>query len=201
MLYLESDSGTDVARVGLQTLWGGSIVEVSLNGTNFANEHDTGREVQAAQYDGAAQHDNCAGCTGTFGWNPVQGGDKWSDGSPVLVQTVNSDSLYVKAQPIQWNPDDKGGGPGAPVLGDVYVEATISAVTNHAFSFKLHFKVTHFGADQHANAIQEVPAVYVNLAYDRFFSDSSTSPWTNSSLTPFTVRSTGERTSTAAAMA
>jgi len=56
-----------------ETIWGGSIVEVSLNGTNFVNEHDTGREVQAAQYDGSAQYDNCAGCTGSFGWNPVQG--------------------------------------------------------------------------------------------------------------------------------
>jgi hypothetical protein len=72
ILYLESDSGTDIARLGLQTIWGGSIVEVSLNGTNFVNGHDTGREVQAAQYDGSAQYDNCAGCTGAFGWNPFR---------------------------------------------------------------------------------------------------------------------------------
>lgn len=187
MLYLESDSGADVARIGLQLMWGGSIVEVSLNGTNFVNEHDTGREVQVAQYDGAAHYDNCAGCTGTFGWNPVQGGDVWNDGSPVLAQSVNPDSLYVKAQPIQWNPNDKGGGPGQPVLGDVYDEATITAVTSHAFTFKVHFKVTHFASDQHANAIQEFPAVYVNLGYDRFLSDTSMAPWTNSALTPVTM--------------
>jgi len=118
MLYLESDSGTDVARIGLNMLWGGSIVEVDLNGTNFVNEDGTGREVQAAQWDGAAQYDNCAGCTGVFGWNPVQAGDKWNNGSPVLAQTVAADSIYVKTQPIQWNPDDKGGGSNTPVLGD-----------------------------------------------------------------------------------
>ena len=187
VLYLESDSGTDTSRIGLQTGWGGSIVEVSLDGTNFANEHDTGREVQAAQYDGNAQYDGCAGCTGTFGWNPVQGGDKYDQGSPVLAQTVNSDSLYIKAQPVQWNPDDKGGGPGQPVVGDVYVEATITAVTDHAFTFKVHYKITHFGSDQHANSIQEFPAVYVNLGFDRFFSDSSATPWTNAPLTSFTM--------------
>jgi hypothetical protein len=38
VLYLESDSGTDVSRIGLQALWGGSIVEVSLDRTNFVNE-------------------------------------------------------------------------------------------------------------------------------------------------------------------
>ena len=138
LLYLESDSGTDVARVGLNMLWGGSIVEVSLNGTNFVNEDGTGREVQAAQWDGAALYDNCAGCTGIFGWNPVQAGDKWNNGSPVLAQTMTSDSIYVKAQPLQWDPDDKGGGPNSPVLGDTYVEQTLSAVVSHSFSFRVH---------------------------------------------------------------
>jgi len=186
-LYLESDSGADVARIGLNMLWGGSIVEVSLNGTNFVNEDGTGREVQAAQWDGAAQYDNCAGCTGVFGWNPVQAGDRWNNGSPVLAQTVAADSIYVKTQPIQWNPDDKGGGPSVPVLGDTYVEQTISVVSSHAFSFKVHYKVTHFGTDQHANALQEFPAVYVNLGYDQFLTDTSTHPWTNSVLTPVTM--------------
>jgi Big-like domain-containing protein len=187
ILYLESDSRTDTSRIGLQTGWGGSIVEISLNGTNFVNEHDTGREVQAAQYDGSAQYDGCAGCTGMFGWNPVQGGDKYDQGSPVLAQTVSPDSLYIKAQPVQWNPDDKGGGPGQPVVGDVYVEATITAVSDHAFTFKVHYKVTHFGSDQHTNSIQEFPAVYVNLGFDRFLSDSSTTPWTNAPLTSVTM--------------
>ena len=35
----------------MQTAWGGSIVEVSLNGENFVNAHDAGREVQLAQFD------------------------------------------------------------------------------------------------------------------------------------------------------
>ena len=183
VLYLESDTSIDTSRIGLQTMWGGSIVELSLNGTNFVNEHDTGREVQAAQYDGNAQYDNCAGCTGTFGWNPVQGGDKYDQGSLVLAQALTPDSLYIKAQPYQWNPDDKGGGPGQPVLGDTYVEATISAVTDHAFTFKIHYKITHFGTDQHANSIQEFPAVYVNLGFDRFVSDSGTIPWGNALVT------------------
>ena len=183
VLYLESDSDTDIARLGVETLWGGSIVEVSLNGANFVNMSDTGREVQVAEYDGNAQYDVCAGCTGAFGWNPVQGGDKYGHGSPVLTQTVGGDSLFIKAQPIHWNPDDKGGGPGAPAAGDVFVEATITAVTDHAFTFKTHFKITHFGLDQHANNIQEFPAVYTNLGFDRFVTDSTTTPWTNAAVT------------------
>ena len=43
-LYIESGNTVDVARIGLETTWGGSIVEVSVNGTEFVNRHDTGRE-------------------------------------------------------------------------------------------------------------------------------------------------------------
>src|SRR5712692_6696048 len=177
VLYLESTANTDTARIGLETQWGGSIVEVSLNGTNFVNMHDTGREIQAAQWDGNAQYQS-----GAFGWNPVQGGDKYNQGSPVLAQSLTSDSLYIKGQGYQWNPDDKGGGPGHPVLGDTYVEATITAETEHAFTFKVHFKVTHFGTDQHADVLQEFPAVYANLAYKRFARYGGTRPWTNDTI-------------------
>ena len=174
VLYLESTANADTARIGLETQWGGSIVEMSLNGTNFVNMHDTGREIQAAQWDGNAQYQS-----GAFGWNPVQGGDKDDQGSPVLAQNLNNDSLYIKAQPYQWNPDDKGGGPGQPVLGDTYVETTVTAETEHAFTFKVHFKVTHFGTDQHADVLQEFPAVYANLEYNRFARYGGTRPWTN----------------------
>src|SRR5882724_1551796 len=187
VLYLESSTNTDTARIGLEAQWGGSIVEVSLNGTNFVNMHDTGREVQAAQYDGNAQYDSCAGCTGAFGWNPVQGGDKYNQGSPVLAQTLTNDALYIKAQGYQWNPDDKGGGSNQPVLGDTYVETSISVVTSHAHTFRVHYRVTHFGADQHANSIQEFPAVYVNLSYDRFATYQGIAPWTNGTLSVSTM--------------
>src|SRR5260370_27904206 len=47
-LYL--DNGT--LKVGLETKWGGSIVEVVWHGMSFVNDYDTGREVQVAFYDG-----------------------------------------------------------------------------------------------------------------------------------------------------
>jgi hypothetical protein len=56
VLYLESSSGSDTARIGLETKWGGSIVEVSLNGVNFVNAHDTGREVVDGAVDGTASY-------------------------------------------------------------------------------------------------------------------------------------------------
>src|SRR2546426_10959639 len=179
LVYLEADTGNETARVGLETQWGGTVVEVSLNGTNFVNQFDAGREVQVAFYDGNQKYDACAGCTGVFGWDPVQGGDRYSHGSPVLDKTVASDSIYVKTQPYEWYPDDKGGGPTQPVPSDVLIEQWLAAVPGHSRSFKLHYKVKHFGGDQHANATHEFPAVYVNLGYDRFVYYGGIVPWIN----------------------
>ncbi len=183
VLYLQSYSSGHTARIGLNTAWGGSIVEVSLDGTNFVNAHDTGREVQPSLYDGAAKYDNCAGCSGTFGWNPVLGGDRYDHGSPVLAQQLASDSLYVKAWPLEWYPDNKGGGPNTPVESDAYFEETVSVAPGAPLAFKVHFKLTHFGTDQHYNAFQEFPAVYVNSSYGTLVYYGGTSPWANGAVT------------------
>ena len=184
---MQSYSSGHTARIGFETAWGGSIVEVSLDGTNFVNAHDTGREVQPALYDGAAQYDNCAGCTGLFGWDPVMGGDRYDHGSPVLTQQVATDSLYVKTQPLQWYPDDKGGGPATPVLADAYFEQTVTVVPGAPLAFDVHFKLTHFGNDLHYNAGQEFPAVYVNSAYGTLVYYGGNAPWTSDVISKISI--------------
>jgi hypothetical protein len=179
LLLLQNQTATETVRIGLETAWGGSIVEVSLNGTNYVNRYDPGREVQPAFYDGNAQYDGCAGCTGVFGWNPVLGGDRYGHGTPILATMLTPTSLYTKAQPIQWYPDDKGGGPAVPVLGDMLVEQTVTPVSGHARAFKVHYKFTHLGGDQHAVTQQELPAVYVNNDYNRFVYYGGAAPWTS----------------------
>jgi hypothetical protein len=182
LLVLQNQTSTDTVRIGLETTWGGSIVEVSLNGTNYVNAHDTGREVQPAFYDGNAKYDPCAGCTGTFGWDPVLGGDKYDQGTPTMAQTLTSNSLYTKAQSLQWNPDDQGGGQGQPIAGDVVVEQTITPVSGHSHAFKAHYKITHLGTDLHTDAQQEFPAVYTNADYNRFVYYGGTAPWSSGAV-------------------
>ncbi len=180
LLYLESSAGADVARVGMETAWGGSIVEVSLNGENFVNAHDAGREVQLAQFDG----------DGTP-WNPPQGGDIYNHGSPILAQTVTGDSIYVKTQGLNFSPEPFGGGPAQPILQDTYAEMTLTAVADHAFTFKPHMKVTHFGTDLHTNNFQDFPAVYCNLEDGKLVIYENTLPWTNGALTFSTLTDLG----------
>jgi len=172
VLYLESGTAADTSRIGLETMWGGSIVEVSLNGTNFINRHDTGREVQLSFRDGNVPT-----------WNPTLGGDDFDQGTPTVAYTLASDSLYTKARPLQWYAESYGGGAGQPVAGDMLVEQTINAVKNQPHTFIAHYKVTHLGNDLHADVSQEFPAVYTNKDYNRFIYYGGTAPWTGGALT------------------
>ena len=177
-----------VVRVGIEPRCGGTIAEITVSGTNLVNNFDcTGRQIQVAHYDGNSTYDSCAACTRTWGWNPVQGGDRHGYGSVVLDQVVTSSSIYIKTQPYEWFPDNKGGGPGMPVLSDVIIEQWLSFVPNEPYAVKMRSKTTHIGNDYHSLAAQEHPATYVNLGFDKLLYYGGSSPWTGgppSILTP-----------------
>jgi Bacterial Ig domain len=172
VLYLESGSATDKARIGLETAWGGSITEVSANGTEYVNRHDTGREVQPSYRDG----DN-------LNYNPTLAGDGDDQGTPTISYTLSPDSLFIQAQPLQWYAEAYGGGIGQPISGDVLVEQTVTAVVSEPHTFRVHIKATHLGSDLHTNTGQEFPAVYTNRDYGRFISYNGETPWTNAAIT------------------
>lgn len=172
-----------VIQFGVEPRCGGTLVEVSLQGRNFVNNADcTGRQVQAALYDGNATYDSCSGCEGIWGWDPVQGGDIHHFGSPLLAQKVTADSVYIATRPNEWYPDNKGGGPGRPVPSDVMIEQTASFMPGYPYAVRLHYRITHLNSDTHAAAVQEFPAVFVNQEYDRFVSYAGTRPWTGGAL-------------------
>jgi len=180
VLFLQSQANGHTARIGLDTNWGGAIVEVSLDGTNFVNAHDTGREVQPALYDGAAQYSaQCA----NYGWDPVLAGDYYDHGSLVLSQTIGAQSLYTQTTPVQWCPDQFGGGSGTAAPTDMTFEQTVMLAPTAPLAFKVHYKMTHNGSDTHYNTGQEFPAVYVNSAYQTFAYYGGTNPWTSGNIT------------------
>jgi hypothetical protein len=183
--YLTSKSGNHTARIGLNTAWGGSIVEVSLDGINYVNEHDTGRNVQISFYDGNQPYTNfnCSPCIGTWGWNPVLGGDKYNHGSPVTSVQLNGTSLSITSTPLEWNPDDKGGGANVPIVSDITVQQIVTLVPNEPLAFKIHTIVTHMGSDLHYTNNQEFPAVYVGSQYNKITYYGGTNPWTNAPIT------------------
>jgi Bacterial Ig domain len=187
VLYLQSHANGHTARIGLDTAWGGAIVEISLDGTNFVNAHDTGREVQPAVYDAAP----VAGEVGANGWDPVLGGDKYDHGSPTLSQQVAVSSLYTETAPLHWNPDVFGGGTNAPVTSDMTFEQTVTLAPGAPLAFQLHLKLTHNGSDYHYVSQQEFPAVYVNSGYTNLVYYGSAAPWTYGGVNTMSVSTTG----------
>jgi N-acetylmuramoyl-L-alanine amidase len=182
MLFLETDTPAETTRVGLLKSWGGSITEVSLNGTNYVNSDDPGRQIQTSLWDGNADY------TTSWGYNPIEAGDHLFQGSPLLAHALLPDSLYTKTQPIQWAPENFGGGPENPVTGDAYIEKWISVVPGYNRVFKVHYKITHFGTDSHAQNLQELPVAYVNPNIPHFLYYSGKAPWTHGALTAFDVQ-------------
>jgi hypothetical protein len=116
-------------------------------------------------------------------YNPTLGGDDADQGTPTIAYTVAPDSLLVQAQPLQWYAEAYGGGLGNPILGDVLVQQTVSAVAAEPHTFKVHIKATHLGSDLHTDTGQEFPAVYTNRDFNRFITYTGSSPWTNAETT------------------
>lgn len=175
-LVLQTVTSKETARVGLLKAWGAAITEVSLNGVNYVNHDDPGRQIQTSLWDANANYNT------SWGYNPIESGDHDFQGSPVLASTLMPDSIYTKTQPIQWAPENFGGGFGKPVLGDAYIEKWITVVPGYNRVFKVHYKITHFGTDLHADAFQELPVMYVNPNVPNFFYYGGSAPWTNAGL-------------------
>ena len=176
LFVLQTQTATDIVRVGLLQAWGGAIVEVSLNGVDYVNNDDPGRQIQTSLWDANASY------SPLWGYNPIESGDHFYQGSPLVASTLLPDSIYTKTQPIQWAPENFGGGPGSPVLGDAYIEKWISVVPGFNRVFKVHYKITHFGSDLHADAFQEAPVMYVNPNVPNFFYYGGGAPWTGDAL-------------------
>jgi Bacterial Ig domain len=168
---------------GIEPRCGGTIAQIIFEGVNLVNNYDcTGRQVQVAAYDGNGTYDSCAGCGGVWGWDPVQGGDRWNFGSVVIEQVVTGSSIYTKTIPHEWFPDNKGGGPGTPIASDMIIEQWLSFVPGEPRMIKMHSKMTHIGSDDHALANQEFPAVYVNSGFNRLMRYFGNSPWTGAAI-------------------
>ena len=181
MLVLQTQMPAEIVRVGLLKSWGAAITEVSLNGTDYVNNDDPGRQIQTSLWDANSSY------AATWGYNPVESGDHFFNGSPLLASALTPDSIYTRTQPLQWAPESFGGGPSNPVLGDAYIEKWLSVVPGFNRAFKVHYKITHFGTDAHADAGQELPVMYVNPNVPRFVYYAGSAPWTNGALSQHTM--------------
>jgi hypothetical protein len=176
-LILQTQTASETVRVGLLKAWGAAITEVSLNGVDFVNNDDPGRQIQTSLWDEDADY------ISSWGYNPIEAGDSFFQGSPVLNSALLPDgSIYAKTRPIQWAPENFGGGSGRPIAGDADIEKWVSVVPGFNRVFKVHYKITHFGTDTHTNKLQELPVMYVNPNVPDFSYYGGSQPWSNDAL-------------------
>jgi hypothetical protein len=179
--------GTDYIKVGTRREWGGSITFFGLaaagpglNPSNTIDANDTGREVQVAFYDPDRIMQGCAwngSCVNTptscpnsityLGWNPVQGGNRCNNGSPVDSTTGTGGVLTAVVNPLFWNPVWDRGDCDSSACGDValagrrsdvQVVQRLRFVRTHVV--ELDYTVSNLSDVDHAETFQEMPTLY-----------------------------------------
>lgn len=175
-------------KVGVRRDWGGTIIFYGLtnnsgpgvNNSNTIDANDTGREVQVAFYDpdrvmqGCAHDASCAATPTTcpisisyLGWNPVQGGNRCNNGSPVNSYSFQSDRMVHSISPLHWNPnwdfpDCTNDGCDDPALenraADVVITQSLRFVRQHVL--ELRYTLTETAGLNHGVTLQELPTVY-----------------------------------------
>jgi len=166
-----------VIRVGIDKDWGGAIREIWYNDTNIINNYDSGRLAGISVYDGRVRDNyNESNNYEDWGWNPVPS-DKYGHINRPQIISFHNNTLYVKSLNLQWNPDDKDGGPQDAVPSDLLVETWITLFSDSPHLIQLFYKVTHVGTDYHLGQNQEFPYTYVNRGFDRVVFYNGSRPW------------------------
>ena len=149
---------------------GGAIRAIWHQGVNVVDTGDTGRLIQSAFYDGQGPY-NYPGDP-NWGWNPVQAGNKNNTGSGVLdYYFLANNKLYVKTQPLNWNPDSN------PFRSDVILEQIITLDDTQIY---LDITVTNIGSANHSWGGHEMPCVYMkneHVTHSAWYAGNA--PWTN----------------------
>jgi hypothetical protein len=178
-IYL--DNGT--LRVGIDKQWGGAIRELWHEGVNLINNYDGGRLAGISVYDGGDSYNNAnVNDPINWGWNPTPS-DKYAHTNRPLEYSWQGNTFYLKARNLQWNPDNKGGGPATSVASDLIVEMWLTFLPSYPTVLQARFRATHDGEDYHEIGGQEFPFAFINRGFDRVVVYSGSQPWTGASPT------------------
>jgi len=167
------DNGT--IKLGINMELGGAITYLagSKTGKNLINNWDWGRQVQMSFFSGPIPYIENGQRPKEhwehIGWNPIQAGDDFGNGSKVIKFEKNATSLYVKCIPMQWPLNNLPG----ECTYECWIElkgntAQVRSRLNNARSDKNRYMARH----------QELPAVYSNGEYYRLITYKGAKPFT-----------------------
>jgi len=172
------DNGT--IRLGVSLDLGGAITYIadSKSRKNIINNWDWGRQIQMSFFAFPAPYIEKGQKPKKhwehIGWNPIQAGDDYGNGSKVVEFKKKDTGLYVKCIPMQW--------PLNNVPGECTYECWIELEDN-TVQVKCRLNNARSDKTKYQGKHQELPAVYTNGAYYRLMTYKGDKPFTGDEVT------------------
>ncbi len=167
------DNGT--IKLGVNLELGGAITYIadSSKGKNLVNNWDWGRQIQMSFFAEPRPYiekgQKPKKHWDHIGWNPIQAGDDYGNGSKVVEFKKKKTSLYVKCIPMQW--------PLNNVPGECTYECWIE-LKNNTIQVRARFNNARSDKNKYIGRHQELPAVYSNGEYYRLLTYRGDKPFT-----------------------
>ena len=166
-------------KLGIRLAWGGGVnylldKQCEIEGlSNLVNQFDTGRLIQQSYYGVVRNEEFEPGEFNGSEWcyNPVQGGDKYRNPSRIIDVVVTDQSVYIKAQPLDWGKEN--------YLTPSYME---NAYTVYTDRIEVDNRFVDFSNWTHRTVEQELPAFYTVSYLSAFTFYNGTKPWTGDTL-------------------
>jgi len=171
------DNGT--IKLGVSPDLGGAITYLSKSGggKNVINNHDWGRQIQMSFFGGPVPYEEDGQKPKEhwehIGWNPIQAGDDFGNGSKIVEFTKKETSLYLKCIPMQW--------PLNNLPGECTYESIIE-LKGSAVQVRCRLVNARSDKTQYPGRHQELPAVYANGEYYRLMTYRGNKPFTGDKL-------------------
>lgn len=185
MSYLDNGK----IRLGADLRVGGAVTWLSESGKtdNMINSFDWGRQVQMSFYSGPVPFQpegttlapNWAG----LGWNPIQAGDTYHNGSKVLKHSNDGKTLSVTCVPMIWP------------LKNVPAECTFECeyrLEDNTVQALCRLINARSDKTQYSGRHQELPAVYTNGPWYKLVSYLGDRPFSDSPVTTLVDRDDGK---------
>jgi len=167
------DNGT--IKLGVNLELGGAITYIadSKSGKNLVNNWDWGRQIQMSFFAEPRPYVEKGQKPKKhwehIGWNPIQAGDDYGNGSKTVQFGKNETSLHVKCIPMQW--------PLNNVPGECTYEYWIELVAN-TVQVRCRLNNARSDRNKYMGRHQELPAVYTNGEYYRLMTYKGDKPFT-----------------------
>lgn len=168
-----------IVKLGVNLGLGGAITYIADSQTekNIVNNYDWGRQVQMSFFGYPVPYTEDdkepEAHWEHIGWNPIQAGDDYDNGSEVVEFQQSETNLYVKCIPMQWPLDN--------VPGECTYECWIE-LKDHTAQVRARLNNARSDTTPYPGRHQELPAVYSNGEWYKLMTYRGDKPFTGDAV-------------------